>query len=170
MTDPVSTASGFHRLIGLEELPLNRTTKVQLRLWLDKLKTICGEKNLLRFASLETYEAFDREGVELWKKVCQELASNYDVFYYSTRLRGLFKHPDAPMVKRIRLGVEYGCWPTWNVDDVGCFDPVELPINQDTFERLNNWQEVFDDTLNHDYPPDSCFPSEEVAKIWSREG
>ncbi|MBD1850926.1 hypothetical protein [Leptolyngbya sp. FACHB-711] len=170
MTDPVSTPSRWHQLIGLDELPLDPNTRVQLEVWLNTLKTVCGKKNLLRFPTPESYEAFDREGIELWKKVRQELASNYDVFYYSTRLAGLFKHPDAPMVKRIRLGAEYSCWATWYVDDVGCFDPVKLPISQETLERLNKWQDVFDDTLDHDYPPDSRFPSEEVAKIWSREG
>ncbi|HEY9908451.1 MAG TPA: hypothetical protein V6D18_12695 [Thermosynechococcaceae cyanobacterium] len=170
MTDPVSTASGSHRLIGLEELPLKRSTRAQLRVWLDKLKAVCGDRNILRFPSSEAYEAFDQEGIELWKKVRQELASQYDVFYYSTRLVGLFKYPDAPIVKRIRLGAEYSCWATWYVDDVGDFNPVKLPISQETLERLNKWQDVFDDTLDHDYPPDSRFPSEEAAKTWSREG
>lgn len=169
MTDPVSTTSGSHRLIGLEELPLKRSTRVQLRAWLDKLKTVCGERNILRFSSSEAYEVFDQEGFELWKKVRQELAANYDVFYYSTRLAGLFKHPDASMVKRIRLDVDYYCWPTWNVDDVGDFDPATLPVSQETLDRLIKWQSTFDDTLDHDYPPDSKFSNEEAAQIWSRE-
>jgi hypothetical protein len=168
-TDPVSTASDF-RLIGLEELPLKTNTKFQIKGWLDKFKDACDGRNILRFTSSEAYKAFDREGMEIWKKLRQELAPKYEIFYYSTRLEGLFRYPDAPMVKRIKLEAEYTCWATWYVDEAGCFDPVKLPITQETLQRLDKWQKNFDNTFNYDYPHDSKFPSEEEAELWGREG
>lgn len=111
VTDPVSTASRF-RLIDLEELPLKTNTKFQIKGWLDKFKDACDGRNILRFSSPEAYKDFDEEGIELWKKLRQELAPKYEVFYYSTRLEGLFRDPDASMVKRIKLEAEYTCWPT----------------------------------------------------------
>lgn len=123
---------GTH-LINVEELPLSNTTRIWHDDWFKTFQVNCDKKRRIpNFPSPEAYEAFDNEGIELWKEIRKELAPYYNVFYYNTCLKGVFKQPDAPMVKRIRLMRDWFCPMTWFVDDVGCFDPSELPASQET--------------------------------------
>lgn len=76
------------------------------------------------------------------------------------------------MAFRFELKVDYSSWPTWYDDGLrfGDFDPAQLPIRQETLQRLLRWQEVYDNTYEDEYPYNSSFPSEEALKIWVREG
>ncbi|QYO62986.1 hypothetical protein [Leptolyngbya sp. 7M] len=75
------------------------------------------------------------------------------------------------MVLRFKLKANYSSWPTWYADGVrvGDFDPAQLPISQETLQRLLKWQEVYDSTYQDDYPYNSSFPSQEAREIWGRE-
>ena len=63
------------------------------------------------------------------------------------------------MAIRIKLWADYGSYPIWGVDEIDNIAPEELPLSQETIERLNAWQDAYDRTLNQDYPPLSGFPS-----------
>jgi hypothetical protein len=63
------------------------------------------------------------------------------------------------MAIRIKLWADYGSYPIWAVDEIDNIAPEELPLSQETIERLNAWQDAYDRTLNQDYPPLSGFPS-----------
>lgn len=75
------------------------------------------------------------------------------------------------MVLRFKLDVDYGSWPTWYADGIraGDFDPTQLPISQETLQRLLKWQKVYNSTYEDDYPYKSSFSSQEAREVWSRE-
>jgi hypothetical protein len=45
------------------------------------------------FPNAEAAEAFEQEGVSLWKQLRYELAPDYTVFYFSQRLGRLLRDP-----------------------------------------------------------------------------
>jgi hypothetical protein len=56
---------------------------------------------------------------------------------------------------------DYGCHPLWMITDSGArenTDPHLLPITTPLAHDLAAWAASYDDTLNHDHPPDSQFP------------
>jgi len=53
---------------------------------------------------------------------------------------------------------------------LGDFDPAQLPISQETLQRLLRWQEVYNSTYEDEYPYNASFPNEEAREIWGREG
>jgi hypothetical protein len=63
------------------------------------------------------------------------------------------------MAIRIKLWADYGSYPIWGVDEIDNIDPEELPLSQETIDRLKAWQDAYDQTLNQDYPPLSSFPT-----------
>ncbi|MEJ7137375.1 hypothetical protein [Amphibiibacter pelophylacis] len=65
-------------------------------------------------------------------------------------------------MKIIKLMTDYGCFPLWHAsgEEVGDIDPNDLPLSQEVRQLLADWARAFDQTLNHDYPPDSGFKSE----------
>lgn len=132
---PFRSDSHSSYLVGVEELPLSKNMKVQLKVWSERFKATCDERNISKFPSPEAYEVFDQEGFALWRAVREELASSYDVFYYSEWLGGLFKHPDASMVIRIKLMADYGCYAVWGVDETYNIAPEKLPLKADTISR-----------------------------------
>ena len=69
------------------------------------------------------------------------------------------------MTKRIKLMADYESFPLWDVDEVGNLNPDELPLSQETKERLERWADRYDATLNRQDPLASGFasPSEEAA-------
>ncbi len=76
------------------------------------------------------------------------------------------------MAFRFELKVDYSSWPTWFDDGLrfGNFDPAQLPISQETLQRLLEWQEVYNSTYEDEYPYNGNFPNEEAREIWGREG
>ena len=43
--------------------------------------------------SQEEIDDFDREGIDLWKQLREELAPDYEVLYFSDRFQKLLTHP-----------------------------------------------------------------------------
>lgn len=70
----------------------------------------------------------------------------------------------------VRLASEYGCWPTWNQETGDNIEPAELPIPAELAARIAAWDEAFQATLDHAYPPDSRFPDTEAEAAWRAEG
>ena len=74
------------------------------------------------------------------------------------------------MAIRIKLWADYGSYPIWGVDEIDNIAPEELPLSQQTIDRLNAWQDAYDQTLNQDYPPLSDFSSPQAKRNFEREG
>ena len=71
---------------------------------------------------------------------------------------------------RIKLWADYGSYPLWGVDEIENFAPEELPLSEDTIQRLHQWQNTYDATLNQDYPPLSGFLNAEAEARFQQEG
>lgn len=74
-----------------------------------------------------------------------------------------------PSQKRIRLMLDYFCWPLWTMDGSGDIDPHTLPLSPALIERLIKWSDIFDSGLNMDDPSSSYWSSEE-RNAFEREG
>ncbi|MEG5163802.1 hypothetical protein QUB37_25810 [Microcoleus sp. AT3-A2] len=74
------------------------------------------------------------------------------------------------MLQRIKLMPDYSCYPLWNRDDGGDIEPWELPLSEATIERLLNWQDIYDQTIDWDDPASAGFASEKEKRVFEREG
>jgi hypothetical protein len=74
------------------------------------------------------------------------------------------------MAIRIKLWADYGSYPLWGVDEIDNIAPEELPLTQETIQRLNAWQDTYDQTLNQEYPPLSNFPNQQAEMDFQQEG
>jgi hypothetical protein len=74
------------------------------------------------------------------------------------------------MIKRIKLYMDWGSYPTWEVDDVGDFDPEDLPLSRETLDRLKAWQASFNSILNWDDPMSTPPTEPEVEEAFQQEG
>lgn len=164
------THSNMHHGVGVAELSLSWATQQKIVGWIDRRKVLVKQYTKVELFPAEVYRDFDLEGIEIWTKVCQELPADYQIFYYSDRLQGLYKYPGAPLIKRLRLMADYACSPIWGVDEIDNPDPEELPLSRETIERLAKWQDVFNNMIDFSNPRDAGFPDHESKLEWSREG
>lgn len=67
--------------------------------------------------------------------------------------------------RRLRVSVDYGAFPVWDLDGGGMVDPESLPIDAALVARLQEWANRFDETLDWDDPMASKTPS----RAWRRE-
>ncbi|MDB9514370.1 hypothetical protein PN499_24520 [Kamptonema animale CS-326] len=74
------------------------------------------------------------------------------------------------MVQRIKLMADFDCYPLWDIDDAGDIDPTELPLSEETIERLLNWQKIYDGIIDWDDPALAGFASEQEKIAFEREG
>lgn len=51
-----------------------------------------------------------------------------------------------------------------------CADPRSLEVSVELSDELATWQAEYDSTLDHDYPPNSSFPSEAARAQWEQRG
>ncbi len=76
-------------------LPLCTETRVRLETWAELYTATLNwdDPPSSGFPSAEAEEAFEQEGVSLWKQLRHELAPNYTVVYFSQKLRRLLNDP-----------------------------------------------------------------------------
>lgn len=76
-------------------LPLSQETLSRLEKWADACdaKLNWDDPASSGFPSPQAKEAFEEEGVSLWQQLRKELAPEYEVFYFSDRLRQHLTHP-----------------------------------------------------------------------------
>jgi hypothetical protein len=76
------------------------------------------------------------------------------------------------MIKTIKIMPDYGCYPLWweEPNQVGNIDPEILPLSQETINRLNNWADIYDATLDMNDPSNSGFISKEAEEKFAQEG
>ncbi|MGB3642813.1 MAG: hypothetical protein WBA39_35305 [Rivularia sp. (in: cyanobacteria)] len=81
--------------IDPETLPLSQETINRLEKWADMYdaKLNEDEPGLSSFSTNEEQDNFEEEGISLWKQLKQELASTYEVVYFSEKLRKIIANP-----------------------------------------------------------------------------
>ncbi|CAC5342613.1 MULTISPECIES: hypothetical protein [Planktothrix] len=81
-------------------LPLSKKTIKRLEKWAATYDQILkwDDPASSGFATVEEAEKFEREGVDLWHQLREELAPNYEVRYFSQKLRKVINNPDELMV------------------------------------------------------------------------
>lgn len=67
---------------------------------------------------------------------------------------------------------DYESYPLWWADDsdVGDIDPATLPLSADLIDRLEQWADAYDATLNPDDPLASGFANAEAEANFEAEG
>lgn len=88
--------------IDPETLPLSQKTISRLEKWADMYdaKLNEDEPDLSNFSNDEEQESFEKEGINLWKQLKQELASKYEVIYFSEKLGKIIAKPTELKVLR----------------------------------------------------------------------
>jgi len=76
------------------------------------------------------------------------------------------------MLHRIKLMVDYCCPPVWWDDGyrVGPVELSDLPITRELRDRLGRWADMYDSTLDMNYPPDSGFENVSDFLAFDDEG
>ena len=76
------------------------------------------------------------------------------------------------MSKEVKLAPEFGAFPVWAIQPG---DNIHLPLDADNtmisaqlYKELEDWDKLYQDTLDQNYPPDSKFNSddEELSYEW----
>lgn len=78
----------------------------------------------------------------------------------------------TPTTPHIDVMPDYGCHPLWVTvgSDVRKNDPNRLPIPAALADELAAWAVSYDQTLNHNHPPDSRFPDPETEDAFWAAG
>ena len=90
-----AAGSGYAGDIDPETLPLQPETLERLQKWAASFDSILNDDDpgASDFASEEDLHTFEREGISLWYHLRAELSHDYEVGYFSYRLRKHFSHP-----------------------------------------------------------------------------
>ena len=88
--------------IDPETLPLSQQTINRLEKWAEMYDAKLNEDEpiLSSFSSNEELESFEEEGINLWKQLKKELATNYEVVYFSEKLRKIIANLNELKVLR----------------------------------------------------------------------
>jgi hypothetical protein len=80
--------------IDPKTLPLNESLINQLEAWskIYDLTLNREDPNSSGFLSEADKQAFEDKGIELWRKLCQELSDNYEVYYFSILQQSVIKN------------------------------------------------------------------------------
>ena len=71
----------------------------------------------------------------------------------------------------IKISPEYGCFPIWTGDgDIYRYNEDIVIENTAIYNRLDEWNDVFQRTLDNSYPPDSRFESAQQLYNFETEG
>ncbi len=86
--------------IDPQTLPLKAKTQARLHQWAETYNAILNLADPIAsaFPSVEAENRFEREGIMLWQKLRHELATEYEVFYYSYKIGQLLRaYTDLPV-------------------------------------------------------------------------
>lgn len=72
--------------------------------------------------------------------------------------------------RRLRLAPEWGCYPLWDDATGEPIDPDATGLPDALAVRIEAWDLAFQAILDHAYPPDSKFPTEEAERAYLDEG
>lgn len=77
--------------------------------------------------------------------------------------------PAAPP-RNLRLRPEWQSHPLWNADIGDNISPWELDLPEELLNRIERWDDLFQDTYNGDDPASSGFKSAEDERLYREEG
>ena len=77
-------------------LSLRPETVAHLERWAETFDSHLnqGDPSSSGFSDATESEAFEQEGIKIWKQLREELRPNYIVVYHSLKRRRVFTHPD----------------------------------------------------------------------------
>lgn len=76
-------------------------------------------------------------------------------------------------MRLLKIMPDYECFPLWMKEGNSPFenvDPTQLSISELASRQLTSFKEQYDQTLNHEYPPDSGFASLNEALEFECQG
>ena len=73
-------------------------------------------------------------------------------------------------IRRLRVAVDYGAFPVWDMDVGGMVDPGTLPIDAVMVAGLQQWADRFDAALDWDDPAASTTPSPAWRRRFHADG
>ncbi len=74
------------------------------------------------------------------------------------------------MSKRLKLMVDYECFPLWDLDEPANLDPTTLPLPPNLCDELVAWARCYDLTLDRANPAASGFRSTGEAESFESQG
>lgn len=83
--------------INPQSLPLSKKLADQLEAW-SKVYDLTLNKedpNYSGFSSQAEKQAYEDQGIELWRQLDQELSEDYDVYYFSILQQIVIKNPES---------------------------------------------------------------------------
>lgn len=75
-----------------------------------------------------------------------------------------------PPPENLRLRPELFCWPLWDGDTGANVSHYHLDISIDLAERIENWDDRFQQTWNEEDPKASAFATEEEERAYLEDG
>lgn len=70
----------------------------------------------------------------------------------------------------LRLRADWQCYPLWDADTGDNVSPYELDLSHELLDRIERWDDLFQDTYNGDDPASSGFKGEEELALYRAEG
>lgn len=66
---------------------------------------------------------------------------------------------------------EYGCSPLWVSDDNGAFKNLDIrKVDSSLVDKIDIWNQLYQSTLNQDYPVESVFSSTKDMYYFEKAG
>jgi hypothetical protein len=83
--------------LNLDELPLSSSIQQKLSNWAEIYNQIINWDNPAdsHFFDAVSQDNFEREGVNIWRQLQEELSPNYQIFYFSEKQQRLLTPEDA---------------------------------------------------------------------------
>ncbi|GCA91246.1 hypothetical protein [Microcystis aeruginosa] len=83
--------------LDLDELPLSSSIQKKLSNWAEIYNQIINWDNPAdsHFFDAVSQDNFEREGVNIWRQLQEELSPNYQIFYFSEKQQRLLTPEDA---------------------------------------------------------------------------
>ncbi|GEM_PF-2592335 len=162
---PLWWLNGEPNEIDPQTLPLKAKTQARLRQWAETYNAILNLADPIAsaFPSVEAENSFEREGIRLWQKLRHELATEYEVFYYSYKIGQLLcSYTELPTPFLQAIGLPSEAHPSHWVEatfDGQVFRPMQpISLKPNSYVRLAikipngsfrpGWQEAMDgDTM-----------------------
>jgi len=75
-------------------------------------------------------------------------------------------------MKTLKLMADYQCFPLWGASpgEIGNIDPDSLPISISLRDKLLDWADVYDSTLNLEDPATSGFENVDAVEAFKAQG
>jgi hypothetical protein len=91
--------------LDLDELPLSSSIQKKLSNWAEIYNQIINWDNPADSSFSDVVQDnFEKEGVNIWQQLQEELSPNYQIFYFSEKHQRLLTPEDAETHNKLRMG------------------------------------------------------------------